>query len=137
MQIEVFTLCDAATDTFGKLNILGTFDTIYSAQIPLVYPQCSLAVRIRFDLIEGGEHKVNVNFVDIDGKYIIPPANGVVKVNFANNQKSIASNLILNLQGVKIEKYGEYSIDLAIDGKREASLPLYVLERKVQGPLAS
>ena len=29
MNKEVFVLCDAATETVGKLNILGAFDNIY------------------------------------------------------------------------------------------------------------
>jgi hypothetical protein len=38
----------------------------------------------------------------------------------------MATNMILNLQGLKFPGFGEYSIDLAIDGRHEASLPLYV-----------
>jgi hypothetical protein len=34
--------------------------------------------------------------------------------------------MIFNIQGLKISDYGEYSIDLAIDGRHEASLPLYI-----------
>ena len=36
MDIQIAILCDAATDTHGKLNILGTFDTIYTSQLPAV-----------------------------------------------------------------------------------------------------
>ncbi|MDB6032554.1 MAG: hypothetical protein JWM16_2892, partial [Verrucomicrobiales bacterium] len=38
MEIQVAVLCDAATDYQGKLNILGTFDTIFTAQMPAVHP---------------------------------------------------------------------------------------------------
>jgi hypothetical protein len=130
MQIEVFTLCDAATDNFGKLNILGSFDTIIAPQLPLIYPQCAVAMRIRFDAIESGEHKINVNFVDLDGKYVIPPASGSLVVNLPERRSSGAFNFILNMQGVRLEKYTEHCIDLAVDGKREASLPLFVVKEK-------
>ena len=129
MHVEVFSLCDAATADRGKLNILGAFDTIGAAKMPAVHPQCSVALRIRFDNIEKGEHKVSVNFVDADGRHIIPTANGTIRINFPDEQRSSSANLILNIQGLKIEKYGEYSIDLAIDGRSEASLPLFVKER--------
>jgi len=46
MNIETFLLCDAATDSMGKLNILGAFDTIGSPNFPLIHPQCSVAVSI-------------------------------------------------------------------------------------------
>ena len=47
MNIEVFSLCDAATvDVAGKLNVLGAFDTIGTGSMPTVYPQCAtLAAR--------------------------------------------------------------------------------------------
>ena len=131
MNIEVFSLCDAATvDNVGKLNVLGVFDSISSASMPVVYPHCAVALRIRFDNIERGEHRVTVNFIDQDGQHVIPSANGNINVNFQDSQRSGAANLVLNLQMFKIEKFDEYSIDLAIDGRKEASLPLFVREIK-------
>jgi len=130
MNIEVYALCDAATNDTGKLNMLGAFDTIGVRQVPAVHPQCAIALRIRFESIERGEHKIAVNFVDLDGKNIIPPMNGPINVNFPDGQRSGSANLVLNIQGLKLEKYGEYSIDLAIDGRREGSLPLFVIPPK-------
>ncbi len=126
MQTEIFSLSDAATADAGKLNILGAFDTICAPALPALHPQCAIALRIRFDAIERGEHRITVNFVDADGRPIIPPANGAINVDFPEGQPSGSANLILNLQGLKLERYGEYSIDLAIDGRLEAHLPLFV-----------
>ena len=135
MFIEVFSLCDAATvDIAGKLNVLGAFDTISSGQMPVVYPQCAIALRIRFESIERGSHRVMVNFVDLDGKHIIPSANGVININFPDEQRSGSANLIFNLQMLKLEKFGEYSFDLAVDGRKEVSLPLFIRERKQDIP---
>ncbi len=129
MNIEVFSLCDAATNDTGKLNVLGAFDTIWMPQIPGVHPQCAIVLRVRFSISERGEHRITVNFVDVDGKHIIAPASGTIQVNFPDNQRSGSANLILNIHGLKLEKFGEYSIDLRIDGKNAASLPLFVLPR--------
>ena len=130
MQIEVFVLCDAATaDPLGKLNLLGTFDTIWVKEIPTIYPQCTIALRIRFERIERGEHKVIVQFVDADGRNVISPAQGIITIDFPDEQSSGSANLILNIQGLKLERLGEYSIDLAIDGQQRASLPLFVKMR--------
>jgi len=130
MRIEIFALCDAATGDFGKLCILGAFDTIETAKTPAVHPQCTIALRVRFERIERGEHKVVVHFVDSDGKSVIPSTQGTITINFANEQSSGAANLILNIQRLTLEKFGEYSIDLAIDGQQKASLPLFLKERK-------
>ena len=130
MQIGVFSLCDAATAGGGKLNMLGIFDTIWAKKIPVIHPQCTVALRIRFHSSEGDKHEVSVKFIDTDGKHIVPPTNGVINIIYLQGQRTNSANLILNIQNLKIEKFGEYSIDLAIDGNSVASLPLFVKEGK-------
>jgi len=130
MQIEVFSLCDAATSGGGKLNMLGAFDTIWAPKVPAVHPQCTVALRLRFHASEGNEHNVSVKLVDTDGKHVVPPTNGTINIDYPKGQRSCSANLILNIQGLKLEKYGEYSIDLAIAGKSRASLPLFAKEKK-------
>ena len=130
MQIEVFSLCDAATSDVGKLNVLGAFDTIWAKKMPVVHPQCTVALRVRFHSSEGNRHEVSVKFIDADGKHIIPPATGTIQIKYVEGQRSNSANLILNIQNLKLEKFGEYSIDLAIGGKSRISLPIFVKERK-------
>ena len=60
MKVEVFCLCDAATDNRGKLNILGTFDQIYSSKMPVVHPACAIALRMRFNKMEEGVHSRSI-----------------------------------------------------------------------------
>ena len=38
MDIQVAVLCDAATDYKGKLNLLGTFNSVYTRELPANYP---------------------------------------------------------------------------------------------------
>jgi len=128
MNIEAFLLCDCATDQRGKLNVLGAFDSIYAKKTPIVHPACTVATRIRFDRIEEGEHKVSIAVIDQDGKPIVPKLNGNISVRARPDGGSSVVNLILNLQRLKFENYGEYRIDLAIDGKVEGSLPFSVRE---------
>ena len=82
MYIEVMSLCDAATEAQGKLNILGTFDTIFSQKLPAVCSHCAVALRVRFSRIEKGEHKIKLNLVDEDGKPILPSLETSPKVDF-------------------------------------------------------
>ncbi|MBI5408072.1 MAG: hypothetical protein HZA14_01750 [Nitrospirae bacterium] len=127
MKIELFVLCDAATDYQGKLNVLGTFDTIWAKKMPAVHPQCAIALRIRFMKMEEGAHAVKINIVDEDGKGVVPPLEAGVNIRFKDTPlTSLAANMIFNLQGLKFPKQGEYAVDLAIDGRHEASLPLYI-----------
>jgi hypothetical protein len=48
MDVQVAVLCDSAVDYRGKLCILGTFDTIFTTQLPAVHPHCSIALRLIF-----------------------------------------------------------------------------------------
>jgi hypothetical protein len=126
MTIEIFTLCDAATVSGGKLNILGAFDSIFAAEPPVVHPQCAIAVRMRFARIEEGDHRIRLNVVDEDGRSIMPSLDGTMGVKFGQEDESAVANFIINIHQLKLERVGNYSIDLAIDGRHEASLPLTV-----------
>jgi len=127
MDVEIFALCDAATDSGGKLNLLGAFDRINVAEFPYAHPFCAVAVRVRFERIEQGKHHFRVDFVDQDGKSVIPTFEGDLSVNLPQDVRSVCTNMILNLGGVKFERAGQYAIDLAIDGRHERSLPVNVM----------
>jgi hypothetical protein len=128
MTIQMAVLCDAAMDYNGKLSLLGTFDTIMAKQLPAQHPQCSVAVRIVFDKIEEGAHKLKMNFVDEDGRFIMPSIDVPVDVVVPGDANFISRNFILNIQQLKFEKFGIYSLDVAVDGRSEVSLPLLVKE---------
>ena len=126
MEIQIAALCDAATDSAGKLNILGTFDTINAAQTPAVHPQCSIALRIIFQKIEEGSHKLKLNFVDEDGRLVMPSIDIPVDVGVPDEATFISRNFIINIQQLKFERPGLYAIAIAIDGRHEGSIPLLV-----------
>ena len=126
MNIEAFLLCDAATDQQGKLNVLGTFDTIYAKQLPTIHPACAIALRIRFGISEEGNHSIKINIIDEDGKPIGPKLQGNINVSVGDDVNSKVANLVLNIQKLKLEMYGQYRIDLAIDNQIKGSLPFNV-----------
>lgn len=119
-------LCDAAADYNGKLSVLGTFDTIYTSQMPATHPQCSIAIRMTFSKVEEGAHKVKLNFVDEDGKPVMPPIEMPIEVAVPDETIFLSRNFIVNIQKLKFEKEGLYSIDIAVDGRQEGSIPLLV-----------
>ncbi|MFM1770359.1 MAG: hypothetical protein RJA22_2888 [Verrucomicrobiota bacterium] len=127
MDILVSVLCDAATDNSGKLNILGTFDTIYTSQLPAVHPQCSIALRLMFGKAEEGRHEVRLNLVDEDGRPLTKdPIVQAVDVQVPDDTIFLSRNFIVNIQNLRFEKQGLYSIDIAVDGRQEGSIPLLV-----------
>lgn len=135
MNIQVAVLCDAATDDHGKLNLLGAFDTIYTQQLPAVHPQCSIALRVTFSSGDEGKHHLQLNFVDADGRPIMenfPPI--PVEVALPDDMHFGTRNFIVNLQQMKFETPGLYSIDIALDGQPQASIPLLVRHNPPAAP---
>ena len=126
MKIEIFTLCDAATEDRGKLNLLGSFDHLMARQAPVVHASCALALKMRFAKTEEGSHQIRVTFIDEDGHEVLDALQVTVSVLVAPGESTATSHIVLNIQQLKLPNFGEYSIDLAVDGREEGSLPLYV-----------
>lgn len=134
MNIQVAVLCDAATDDNGKLNLLGAFDTIYAPQMPAVHPQCAVALRVTFQPGDEGTRKLTLNFINADGRPImqgIPPL--PVPVALPDDAHFLTRNFIINIQQLKFEEPGLYSVDVRLDDEPEAGIPLLVklVERPV------
>jgi hypothetical protein len=126
MDLQVAVLCDAATDSHGKLNILGTFDTIFTSQLPAVHPQCSIAMRMSFSKAEEGQHQIHINFVDEDGKPVMRNVPMAIEVKVPDDTIFLSRNFVINIQQLKFEKPGLYAIEVAMDGRQQASIPLLV-----------
>jgi hypothetical protein len=126
MNIQIATLCDAATDDNGKLNLLGAFDTIYTQQLPAVHPQCSIALRVTFGHEDEGSHTLHLSFVDADGRSIMPGIDVPVEVVLPGDSHFGTRNFLVNIQQLRFELPGLYSIDIALDDRSQASIPLLV-----------
>jgi hypothetical protein len=126
MEIQIATLCDAATDYDGKLCVLGAFDTILVATVPAVHPQCAIALRFAFRREEEGQRIIRVHFVDEDGHPIVPPLETAIEIKLRDDAFFSTRNLILNFQQLSLARSGLYSVDVSVDGRQEASIPLQV-----------
>lgn len=134
MIVEIASLCDAATDQGGKLNLLGTFDRLH-AELPLVLPQCAAAFRIRYSRSEAGEHLLALHLEDLNGTVLIPPLES--RVTFPPVQTSFDSqavNLVLNIQRLRIEAAGKYVLRLRINQIEAVSLPLWMEDATPREP---
>ena len=126
MNIQVAVLCDAATDDNGKLNLLGAFDTIYARELPAIHPQCAVALRVTFLGGDEGKRQMKLNFVDADGHAIMPPIDIPVEVTLPEDMHFGTRNFIINIQQLKFDQPGLYSVDLSLDGQSQSSIPLLV-----------
>src|SRR6476619_111188 len=113
MNIQVVVLCDAATDDNGKLNLLGAFATIFTQQLPAVHPQCSIALRVTFGHEAEVQRQITLDFVDADGRSIMPSIPLPVEVVLPVDSHFGTRNFIVNIQQLKFELPGLYSIDVS------------------------
>jgi hypothetical protein len=126
MNIQVAVLCDAATDDHGKLNLLGAFDTIYAPQMPAFHPQCAVALRVTFQPGDEGTRKLSLNIINADGRSILQVPDMPVEVALPDDTHFVTRNFIVNIQQLKFDDPGLYSVDVRLDNESAASVPLLV-----------
>ena len=127
MDIQVAVLCDYAADYHGKLCVQGAFDTLFARQFPVVHPACALALRLCLTPEDAGDHKFGISIVDevgtpLDKEHM--PIVGDLSVALPEGAAFLTRNLIMNFQGLKFDKSGNYCIDVTLDGEVVASTPI-------------
>jgi hypothetical protein len=126
VDINILLLADfASTDTAGKLNIIGAFNSIQSAKFPLIYPQFFLVVRLVAGLGEFDEERtLRIEFLDQDGTKMgdLPPIRFKVPPPKAGMLGEHTA--ILGFQGLPFPKPGRYEFRVYVDRDQKGSTPL-------------
>lgn len=128
MEVQVAVLCDSASNYHGKLCVLGTFDTLYTTALPAVHPHCSIALRLVFRDEDVGDSRLRLRLIDEDGINKLPDDIGAdVHVQLPPDMYFFSKNLVFNLQQMTFDKTGQYSIDILLNDKIIARIPLQVV----------
>jgi hypothetical protein len=139
MEIDLALISDAATvDAAGKLNILGVFDRISTRGFPAQHPHISLVLRIAASINEGGDHTVEIVLKDPDGREVVPPMSGKIKIG--PGPAAVGGRVripqVVNLEHLVFPKEGRYSFDISIDGEHQTSVPLLLHDASPKAPMA-
>jgi hypothetical protein len=127
MNIQVATLCDAATNHNQRLCVLGAFDTIHVRTLPAVHPYCSFAMRLCFAAGDEGRHRFSVRIVDDDGIDILAePVSSEINIELPGDAIFMTMSLVMNFLQLRFERAGHYSIDLVVDDQMLTRIPLRV-----------
>jgi hypothetical protein len=126
LRVEMFTLCDGATEHGGRLSLLGTYDIVHSSGFPCVLPQVIVVLRLRFWPEECRVHSFRLVLTSPDGEAVGVPVEVTATLQPASEERSAAYNFIARLQNVQIAEAGEHTFDFYLDGKIEGRLPMCV-----------
>jgi hypothetical protein len=131
MDIQIATLCDFAADYNGKMVVSGTFDALAARALPVVHPQCALAMRFCFTPEDEGRHKMSITVINEDGEPLDPknmPIEPEFEVRLPGTVPFLTRNVVMNLQGLRFPAAGIYSVDISCDGELIQRLPLRILQ---------
>lgn len=129
MKVKVAVLADCANVAEGgKLNIMGIFSDIASAEFPVIYPFMVLAMRLEFDFDDNGpEHHLTVRAVDADGRELMSVSQRLTALQVPPGQYHYLDR-VLGFPGIRIGKAGSLSFRIEWDGKEEIRVPLRVTQ---------
>ena len=126
MQVKLAVLADYANVTSdGKLNILGIFDRINLVQVPAVHPQMHLILRLEAHPAERDRaHMIEIRLHDPEGTTIFEVKGDIVPQG--EGGQPVATNQILTLNNLQLEKIGAYNFVVFINNDLKSELPLHV-----------
>lgn len=125
MQVEIFTLCDAAAVCTEELNILGTFDRLSFAKFPNESGAFAIATKVRCEPEEIGAHSMHVRWIDPDGGTVDDSDVCQFKVNFL--EKRDIWHHIWRYDHKEFFGENEYVLQLIVYDVPLASVPLTVV----------
>ena len=129
MQVDFAFLCDAATESGGKVHALGIgFERITVRSLPVVHPRAVAVLRFAFTRGDTGEHRFRVRVSDADGRDIAPPVEGQVTLSLGEEASGGKANMIVDLVQLDLRNQGPHEVNVSIDGQEIVSLPFEVTQ---------
>lgn len=131
MKVGILTLCEAA-ETAGlshSLSIKNASDMLFASNAPAKVPVLCLVYRIRFDHAEEGRHQIKVSIIDMGGNFVVKPHEKEFDVKIPDGFSTWPKIGILNLTGIQFPAFGEYALNLTVDGAPLDSQTIYLLKK--------
>ena len=126
MIVKLAVLADYANVTGdGKLNILGIFDRMNVSDLPAVHPQMHLVLRLDAHPAEfDRSHGIEIKLQDPDGQTVFQVEGEIVPRGEPGHP--VATNQILTLNNLQLNKLGDYTFVILVDNDLKAEVPLTV-----------
>jgi hypothetical protein len=126
MHISFAVFADAANlSQEGKLNILGVFDAVQVAGLPTIHPRTHFVVRLKADGDDTGPHKLTFRWLSPYEEELWS-STGEMSVAQAANPVFEMDLPIIAVVDLPLNVAGQYTMQVALDGKPTASARLFV-----------
>lgn len=134
-KVQYFLLADQVQDVGnGKLNLLGTFDRLFLANVPARYQGFfAVALLVAGTEDELGEHRIAVRVVRPDGRQAGEGGISMRLVPEPGSWPISSTRVVFGMAGVPFREYGRHRVVLLVDGQEVADHPLMVT-RPVSAP---
>lgn len=128
-RVQYLLLADAVQEMpNGKVNILGTFDTVFAQQVPMLYPGAFAVVAF---LVAQNEDDLGVHQLDI--RILRPNDQEAVRVGGVLDCKAnrgvgplMSARIVVAIAQLPIRELGTHRVSIVVDGAEIAHHPLYV-----------
>lgn len=130
MKVALAALADAANvSENGKLNLLGVFDSIQSAEFPAAHPAMAFAFRLRAEHKDQQQiHHLRVTLLDMDGNELFA-TDGQVEIGRMEPGRFQHANQIINVRGARFEQPGRYRFRIELEGEDEPHDTVFQVRR--------
>lgn len=129
MEVSAFFLADHAEAVNGKLYVVGgAWDRLYTANLPAHHAHLSLSAVIKIPWTATNQrHGIVVDLVDADGHSALPQKmEGDFEAGRPPGMRPGDDStfvFVANVNGMQLEKEGQYEFVLSIDGAVAGKAP--------------
>ena len=128
MQVDFAFLCDAATESAGKLNALGIgIDRLMVRELPQAHRRLVVVTRVSFEPEDAGEQAFVIELVGPDGREVAPMVQGQLNVQMGEGAGGARANIIIEIANATFSSMGPHEAKLSIGGDEVTVLPLEVM----------
>lgn len=121
MQIEIFTICDAAQVYAGKAVVTGAFNQLTVAKLPVTLQTMTLAVRVAFEKQESGNKTFYFSINNPDGTPLVHELRCETRQLIeAGKALSPLTTYDMNIVfgNLNLNQFGGYTVIMRFEGKK-------------------
>jgi hypothetical protein len=139
MRLDLAVFADAANTTAdGKINLLGEFNMVHTADLPAALPSATLVLRIVGSAAESGEHRFGLRLRDDDGHLLwTSPDSTLVLPQPQIPGLPVRTALIIEIGPFMFDEFRTYAYEVVVDDRRLGEVEIHVIrDDQLPGPTA-